>query len=138
MSFPQALTTRYFQLIKNRQFTEAQRELQRIKQKTPKTTWNHGYCKALQGMLLARKSNGNQYTFLQNLNINDNAQLLRYKKEFQKHLESRFHEDFDRGFFSAWNDYTRLLIKTLEEAQPEDNEGQTRLIHYTNSSQPSK
>lgn len=138
MSFPQALTTRYFQLIKNRQFTEAQRELQRIKQETPKTTWNHGYYKALQGMLLARKSNGNQYTFLQNLNINDNAQLWRYKKEFQKHLESRFHEDFDRGFFSAWNDYTRLLIKTLEEAQPGDNEGQTRLIHYTNSSQSSK
>jgi predicted amino acid-binding ACT domain protein len=48
MPISQALVARYFQLIVNRQFTEAERELERVKQKMQKTeqrifqsfTWN--------------------------------------------------------------------------------------------------
>lgn len=135
-SFPQALTTRYFQLINNRQFTEAQRELQRIKQRMQRTEWNHGYYRALYGMLLAQKTNGNQYIFLQNLNPNDKATLKQHKNEFQEHVTSRFQEDFDRGFFSAWHDYTRLLIKTIDKTKPKpDTEGQTSIIHYAEATQ---
>ena len=118
MAFPKALTTRYFQLITNRQFTEAQRELQRIKEQIKKTEWNHGYYRALKGMLLAQKHNGNPYTLLQNLNTNDKTTLKHHKQEFQKHIQNRFHDDYDRGYFSAWHDYTRLLIKTQEQTQP--------------------
>jgi len=118
MAFPKALTTRYFQLITNRQFTEAQRELQRIKEQIKKTEWNHGYYRALKGMLLAQKHNGNPYTLLQNLNTNDKTTLKQHKQEFQKHVQNRFRDDYDRGYFSAWHDYTRLLIKTQELPQP--------------------
>lgn len=131
MTFPQTLTTRFFQLINNHQHAEAQRELQRIKQKMQKTEWNHGYYRALIGMLHAQRPNNNQYTFLQNINPNDKTQIKQYKYEFQKHIQSRFQEDFDRGYFSAWHDYTRILIRIIDETKPKTNpEGQTSITHY--------
>ncbi|MFP3984688.1 MAG: hypothetical protein ACLFU9_01800 [Candidatus Bathyarchaeia archaeon] len=129
MTLPKALVTRYFQLISNRQFTEAKRELQRIKEEIRKTEWNRGYYRALYGILLAQKSNGNPYTFLQNLNLTDKAILKQHKVEFQRHLENRFHDDYDRGYFSAWHDYTRLLLKILDETKPE-KQGQASIVKY--------
>jgi cyclopropane fatty-acyl-phospholipid synthase-like methyltransferase len=134
MPLPQAFITRYFQLINNRQFTEAQRELQRIREKITKTEWNRGYYRALLGMLLAQKHNGNQYTFFSNMNPHDKTSLKRHKNEFQAHIQSRFHDDYDRGFFSAWHDYTRLLIKTAEDSKPKQ-EGQTSIIRYSETTQ---
>ncbi len=136
MAFPQAFVTRFFQLINNRQFTEAQRELQRLKQRIQETEWNDGYYRALQGMFLARKANGNQYAFLSTISENTRAQIEGYRGEFLRHVQDRFHDDFDRGFFSAWSDYTRLLIRTLEELEPRtDSEGQTSIIRYTQLTQ---
>lgn len=149
MPLPQAFITRYFQLINNRQFTEAQRELQRIKEKIPRTEWTRGYYRALLGMLLAQKHNGNQYTFLTTINTADKHALKRYKAEFQTQTQNRFHDEYDRGYFTAWQDYTRLLLKTTDEskapqppqnnpqpnpetqdAQPQDTEQQTSLTQY--------
>lgn len=131
MAFPQALATRFFQLVNNRQFTEAQRELQRIKGKTPQTDWNNGYSHALHGMLLAQKANGNKYTFLANLNPNQTAELEQHKSEFVKHVQSRFKRDSDRGFFSAWIDYTRLLIKAINDTKAKSNSNsQMSIIQY--------
>jgi hypothetical protein len=130
MPLPQALIVRYFQLINNRQFTEAQRELARIKEKIPRTEWTRGYYRALLGMLLAQKHNGNQYTFLTSLNPNDKHALKQYKGEFQSQTQSRFHDDYDRGYFTAWQDYMRLLLKTPYEpkspfAEPQQDNPQT-------------
>ncbi len=140
MTIPKALITRYFQLINNRQFTEAQRELQRIKEKIPRTEWNRGYYRALLGMLLAQRHNGNQYTFLSNINPNDKQALKQHKNEFQKHVQSRFAEDYDRGYFSAWHDYTRLLIQTTDETkpQPPNPQGQTSLAQYAEPTKDSE
>ncbi|MCW4052968.1 MAG: hypothetical protein NWE78_07160 [Candidatus Bathyarchaeota archaeon] len=136
MTFPKALVTRFFQLINNRQFAEAQRELQRLTAKMRETEWNHGYSRALHGMLLARKTNGNQYTFISNIDSTDRTAILDHKKSFLKRVQSRFNDDFDRGFFSAWTEYARLLIKTIDESQPEvDTQGQTSIIHYAEPTQ---
>jgi hypothetical protein len=136
MAFPQALVTRFFQLINNHKITEAHRQLQRIKQQMPKKEWDHGYYKALQGILLTRKTNGNQYAFLPNLNPNDKASIKQHRDEFSKRVKSRFYNNFDRGFFSAWTDYTQLLIKTIEESKPKtDPEGQTSIAQYAESIQ---
>lgn len=87
-------------------------------------------------MLLTRKTNGNQHAFLQNINPNSKTAVEQYKNEFSKHIKSRFHDDFDRGFFSAWTDYTQLLIKTIEESKPKaDPEGQTSIAQYAESTQ---
>jgi len=112
MPVPSALVTRYFQLVINRQFTEAKRELERIKQKMHKTEWNRGYFRALYGMLLARRSNNNDsYAFFSKLNLNDKGALHGYKREFLDHVKNRLHGDFDRGFFSAWADCMRVLSR---------------------------
>lgn len=114
MPVPSALVARYFQLLVNRQFTEAERELERIKQKMHKTEWNRGYFRALYGMLLVRRSNsGNNdsYAFFAKLDLNDKAALNAYKREFLEHVKNRLHGEFDRGFFSAWADCMRILSK---------------------------
>jgi len=112
MPIPSALVTRFFQLIVNRQFTEAERELERLKQKIHKTEWNRGYFRALYGMLLARRSNNNGASaFFSELDFSDVTALNSYKREFLAHVKSRLHGDFDRGFFSAWADCMRVLSK---------------------------
>jgi len=103
------LVTRFFQLIVNRQFTEAERELERLKQKMHKTEWNRGYFRALYGIYLSRKTNGDAYAFFPKLDLTDKAALHGYKREFLDHVGSELHGDFDRGFFSAWADCMRVL-----------------------------
>ncbi len=112
MPISQALVTRYFQLITNRQFTEAKRELERVKQKMQKTEWNRGYFRALYGMYLTRKNNsGEDYAFFSRIDITDKVALNNYRKEFLTHMGNGLHGDFDRGYFSAWADCMRILSR---------------------------
>lgn len=111
MPIPQALVTRYFQLIVARQFSEAERELERLKQKMQKTEWNRGYFRALYGMYLSRKTNSDNYSFFSKLDLTDKATLHAYKREFLNHTHNGLHGDFDRGYFSAWTDCIRVLTR---------------------------
>ena len=111
MPISQALVTRYFQLIINRQFTEATRELERLKQKMHKTEWNRGYFRALYGMYLSRKTNGDVYAFFSKLDLTDMEALHGYRREFLDHMRNGRHGDFDRGYFSAWADCMRILTR---------------------------
>jgi hypothetical protein len=110
MPVPSALVTRFFQLLINRQFAEAERELERLKQRMHKTEWNRGYFRALYGMLLTRRSNNSDtYALFSKLDLTDKKLLQDYRREFLNHVKNRFHGDFDRGFFSAWADCMRVL-----------------------------
>ena len=112
MPIPQALVSRYFQLIASRQFTEAERELERVKQKMQKTEWNRGYFRALYGMFLSRKNAANDdYAFFAQLDLSDKPTLHSYRKEFLDHMRNGLHGDFDRGYFSAWADCMRILTR---------------------------
>jgi hypothetical protein len=111
MPIPQALVTRYFQLIVNRQFTEAERELERVKQKLQKTEWNRGYFRALYGMYLTRKSANDNYAFFSKLDLSDKPTLHTFRKEFLDNMRSSLHGDFDRGYFSAWADCKRIVTR---------------------------
>ena len=111
MPIPQALVTRYFQLIVNRQFSEAERELERLKQKMQKTEWNRGYFRALYGMYLSRKGNGDNYALFSKLDFTDRVALHNYRREFLEHTKNGLHGDFDRGYFSAWADCMRVLAR---------------------------
>ncbi|MEM3700842.1 MAG: hypothetical protein QXL57_08285 [Candidatus Bathyarchaeia archaeon] len=112
MPIPRILVIRYFQLLVNRQFAEAERELEKIKQKMHKTEWNRGYFRGLYGMMLARRSNNNDsYAFFSRLNLNDKGALYSYRREFLNHVKNRLHGDFDRGFFSAWADCMHVLSR---------------------------
>jgi len=111
MPIPSALVIRFFQLLINRQFTEAERELERLKQKMQKTEWNRGYFRALYGMFLSRKANGESYTFFSRMDLDDKTALNCYRREFLDHVRNKLHGDFDRGFFSAWADCMRVLSR---------------------------
>ena len=111
MPISQALVTRYFQLLVNRQFAEAMRELERLKQKMQKTEWNRGYFRALYGIYLSRKKNGDEYAFFSKLDLTDSAALHGYRREFLDHMRNGRHGDFDRGYFSAWADCMRILTR---------------------------
>jgi hypothetical protein len=107
-----AYIVRFFQLITAKQLAEAERELQRIKEKIERTEWNHGYYRALQGMLLSRRNNNDHYSFFTNLDPVDKHALQNFRRDFQERMESRLYADYDRGYFSAWADYMRLLMRT--------------------------
>jgi hypothetical protein len=109
MPIPSALVTRFFQLLVNRQFSEAERELERLKQKMQKTEWNRGYFRALYGMFLSRKANGDSYALLSRMDLRDKSALNSYRREFLEHVRNKLHGEFDRGFFSAWADCMRVL-----------------------------
>jgi len=110
-AIPKVYVTRFFQLVTARQFAEAERVLERLKQKIQLSERNRGYFQALYGMLLAQRNNDDRYAFLSNLNIKDKKELRTYRREFMRQSEHRLHADYDRGFFSAWADYMRILPK---------------------------
>ena len=122
MPIAQALVTRYFQLIVGRQFAEAERELERVKQKMQKTEWNRGYFRALYGMYLSRKNNNDDYAFFSKIDMTDKVALNNYRKEFLTHMGNGLHGDFDRGYFSAWADCMRILSRIQVPAPKNSNE----------------
>jgi hypothetical protein len=124
MPVPSSLVTRFFQLILNKEFAEAERELERIKEEMQKTEWNRGYFRALYGMLLVKKSNNDPYAFLTRLDLNDKKALQTYRREFLEHSKNKLHDDFDRGFFAAWADFTKLALKLNEKRNEKANKAE--------------
>jgi hypothetical protein len=124
MPISQALVTRYFQLVVNRQFTEATRELERLKQKMHKTEWNRGYFRALYGMYLSLKTSGDVYSFFSKLDLTDKEALHGYRREFLDHMQNGLHGDFDRGYFSAWADCMRILTR-MDVPEPQKRKSKT-------------
>lgn len=110
-TIPKVFVTRFFQLVTARQFAESERILERLKQKIQMSERNRGYFQALYGMLLTQRNNDDRYAFLSNLNPKDKRELRSYRREFQRQSEYHLHADYDRGFFSAWADYMRILFK---------------------------
>lgn len=105
------LVTRFFQLISENKFANAQRLLQRIQHQAPKDKWTKGYLNALEGMLLAKENKNDKYVFIHTINPKDTEQLQQLRKEFTQDTKNRFHGNYNQGFFKAWADYTRLLIR---------------------------
>jgi hypothetical protein len=105
---PKIYTTRFFQLITSRQFAEAERILERVKQRMHESGRNRGYFQALYGMLLTMKNN-DRYAFLSSADFTDKKNLKNFRREFLSHMESRLHDEYDRGYFEAWSDYMKIL-----------------------------
>ena len=129
MPISKIYVVRFFQLLKGRRFAEAERVLDRIREKTNETEWNSGYLHALSGILLAQKSNDN-YAFIKNVNFVDEKGLKKSRKEFLKEYKNKIHSDYDRGFFAAWADF--MLISVRELANQNTSQQKTKLNGKTN------
>lgn len=138
-TIPKVYVARFFQLVTTRQFAEAERVLERLKQKIKLNERNRGYYQALYGMLLAQKNNDDRYAFLSNLNITDKKELHNYRREFLRQSEYRLHADYDRGFFSAWADFMRIISKLeLSSVPTPNNKNNTPKEQETEQAEPEK
>jgi len=109
--------TRFFQLVSERQFLGAERILERIKNDLADSNWNKGYLKALEGLLLVRKTK-DEYAFLTN-DDSDSKEAAKLRKEFLEEASNKLHTDFDRGYFSAVAEYFGTLKKMRESKKEE-------------------
>lgn len=104
-----ALTTRYLTLLYKKRIAEAQRILEKINLAIKQSSWHKGYCNALEGMVLAFKSRDDQYLYLNRIYQKDQKGLKKLQKEFSKQSKNFLQDDFDKGYFTAWLVYIKLL-----------------------------
>lgn len=83
-----------------------------------RTEWNRGYFRALYGIHLSHRKNGDSYAFFSKIDSTDSVALHQYRREFLNHMRNGLHGDFDRGYFSAWADCMRILIR-MEAENPQ-------------------
>jgi hypothetical protein len=104
------LITRFFQLLAEKKFSEADRLLKNVYSSFT-SEWDKGYFEALQGMLLAAKSR-DKHAFFNNMDLSNLEQI---EEDMKAQLKLKVRDDRDRGFFRAWCDYLKLLpsVKAL-------------------------
>src|SRR5438094_9856171 len=63
-SIPTDSVNRFFQNVEERAWTDAEKELDGIRQKAENALWHKGYVKALEGLLLTYRTNDDKYIYL--------------------------------------------------------------------------
>jgi hypothetical protein len=110
-TLPEREIDKYLRLVIERKIADAEKELDDLRPKITDTTWNRGYFKALEGLLLTRKSNDDHYLFFAKKEF-DRKSLKTIMKEFGEYAESPLYGDYDRGYFSG----LVRLVKAMENA----------------------
>ena len=100
----------FFDNLFDRKFTDAERELENIRQKRfQDPEYRMGYTNALEGLLLSVRS-GDERDFY---NKAHNGKTLNdYIKEFKDFRKLPVRTQFDQGYFSAWTDILQYRINT--------------------------
>ncbi len=101
---------RYFSLVVDRRFSEAEKELEDIRIKTPSSDWNRGYLKALEGIYSSKRTNDDRYSEMSKLD-SDPKLAQHMKRLIRVQLQNPLHADYDRGYFTGLLEYVRLIQK---------------------------
>jgi len=107
---PESEIDKYLRLIVERRIADAEKHLEELRPKIDNNEWNRGYVKALEGLLLTRKANSDNYLFFAKKEF-DKKSLKALMKEFSDKAASPLYGYYDRGYFSA----LVRLVKTMEE-----------------------
>ena len=102
-----------------RAWTDAEKELDGIRQKAENALWYKGYVKALEGLLLTYRTNDDKYIYLPRVLANRGEESInQLRKEFGEFAANEIHGEYDRGYFKALEDYVFLLssVKTPSPA----------------------
>jgi len=102
------LTTNFFQLLEQRNLSQAEAVLEKMKQEVKNTEWQRGYVRALRGMLIASRSGDDKRAFINRMKDRD---LREIKKDFTRKSREPLQTSFDRGFFSVWVEYLEFSEK---------------------------
>jgi hypothetical protein len=109
-TLPESNIDKYLRLVVERKIADAEKEIEELRPKFSNTEWNRGYVKALEGLLLTRKANDDNYLFFAKREF-DKKSLKALAKEFANNAENPLYGDYDRGFFSG----AARLVKVMEE-----------------------
>jgi len=113
----QASINKYLQHVGQRAWTDAEKELDTIKQKSDSTQWSRGYVKALEGLMLTYRNDDDKYIYLpKTLTNKSGPENEALRKEFAEFAANEIHGEYDRGFFKALEDYLSQ-VATLRPAQ---------------------
>ncbi len=115
---PQLSVTKYFQSVEERAWTDAEKELDNIRQKAEENQWSRGYIKALEGLMLTYKSNDDKHLYLPKALTNRSDESIQsLHKEFIEFSSDELHGEYDRGYFKALEEYLAAL-KAQKGADP--------------------
>ena len=112
------LTTRFIGLLNERKMTEADKVMEKIREGLKSIPWHRGYYNALEGMATALRSKDSQYLYIHRIDHNDKKGMNRLQKEFSKQSRSLLQGDFDKGYFTAWLEYIRILKLREDDVGP--------------------
>ena len=107
---PQIPVNKFLEHVEARAWTDAEKELDTIRQKSDNSQWSRGYVKALEGLMLTYRTNDDKYIFLPKILANRTEDTIgNLKKEFSEFAANELHGEYDRGYFKALDDYFTLL-----------------------------
>src|SRR5256885_11882174 len=116
---PQIPVNKFLEHVEARAWTDAERELHVIRQKSDNSQWSRGYVKALEGLMLTYRNNDDKYIFLPKILANRTEDAIsNLKKEFSEFATNELHGEYDRGYFKALDDYFTLLGSVKNQQTP--------------------
>src|SRR5712691_3509302 len=116
---PQIPVNKFLEHVEARAWTDAEKELDIIRQKSDSSQWSRGYVKALEGLLLTYRNNDDRYIFLPKVLANRTEESIsNLKKEFSEFAANELHGEYDRGYFKALDDYFTLLAGMKNQQAP--------------------
>src|SRR5213080_5210181 len=116
---PQIPVNKFLENVEARAWTDAEKELDIIRQKSDNSQWSRGYVKALEGLMLSYRNNDDKYILLPKVIANRTEDAIRnIKKEFSEFVANELHGEYDRGYFKALDDYFTLLASMKNQRAP--------------------
>jgi hypothetical protein len=116
---PQVPVSKFLEHVEARAWTDAEKELDVIRQKSDNSQWSRGYVKALEGLMLSYRNNDDKYIFLPKALANRPEDAINnFKKEFSEFAANELHGEYDRGYFKALDDYVTLLAGMKNQPAP--------------------
>lgn len=118
---PQIPVNKFLEHVEARAWTDAEKELDIIRQKSDNSQWSRGYVKALEGLMLTYRTNDDKYIFLPKVLASRTEDTIsNLKKEFSEFAANELHGEYDRGYFKALDDYFTLLGNMKNQQTPAD------------------
>jgi hypothetical protein len=122
-TIPKLEVSRFLQQVEQRAWTDAEKELDNIRQKSDGRQWSRGYVKALEGLLLTFRGNDDKYIYLPRILSTSTPEVVtELKNEFTQFSASDIHGDYDRGFFKALEDYLSLVPTGKQSTLPQPSQ----------------
>jgi len=122
-TIPKLEVNKFLQQVEQRAWTDAEKELDNIRQKSDGGQWSRGYVKALEGLLLTFRGNDDKYIYLPKILSSSTPEVVtELKSEFTQFSASDIHGDYDRGFFKALEDYLSLVPTGQQSPLPQPSQ----------------